>query len=131
MCGFVSIINKNGKQVNLQLLEKMASLIEHRGPDDEGYYIKDNVGFFHKRLSIIDLAYGHQPMHSDGNCIVYNGEIYNYIELREKLKNKNHNFETNSDTEVILKAYKQYGIDFLTKLNGMFAFLILDKRKNR
>lgn len=131
MCGFVGIINKNGNQVNLSLLERMASLLEHRGPDDEGFHIKNNIGFYHKRLSIIDIENGHQPMHSYSNCIVYNGEIYNYIELREELKNKNHNFKTNSDTEVILEAYHEYGIDLFNKLNGMFAFLIHDKKRNR
>ena len=131
MCGLVGIINKNNKKVDLRLLERMASKIENRGPDDEGYFIDENIGFFHKRLSIIDISQGHQPMFSSENCIVYNGEIYNYIELREELKSKGHSFNTNSDTEVILKTYEEHGLECFNKLNGMFAFLIYDKRKKR
>jgi asparagine synthase (glutamine-hydrolysing) len=130
MCGFVGIINKN-KPVDINILEPMAATIAHRGPDEEGCYIEKNVGFFHKRLSIIDLATGQQPMESNDLIIVFNGEIYNYIELREELKRKGHSFKTTSDTEVILKMYEEYGHECIKKLNGMFSFLIYDKNRDQ
>lgn len=130
MCGFVGIINKNGQEADDYILRKMATTIHHRGPDEEGILIEGPVVFFHKRLSIIDLSTGHQPMTFDGCSIVYNGEIYNYIELREDLKRKGHYFQTTSDTEVILHLYKEYGAELVNLLNGMFAFIILDKQKN-
>lgn len=131
MCGIVSIINKNQKPVDEKTLEKMASKIHHRGPDEDGIMIEGPVGFFHKRLSIIDLDSGRQPMTFDNCTIVYNGEVYNYIELRESLKHKGHQFETSSDTEVILHLYAEYGDDFVHLLNGMFAFIIYDRHENR
>ena len=88
MCGFVGIINKDNKIVNSHLLKSMASVIHHRGPDEEGIFVDGPVGFYHKRLSIIDLSTGRQPMTFNGCTIVYNGEIYNYIELRDDLKRK-------------------------------------------
>jgi asparagine synthase (glutamine-hydrolysing) len=131
MCGFAGIVNKNGHKADSNLLRKMASVIHHRGPDDEGLLEEGNIGFFHKRLSIIDLATGHQPMTFDDYTIVFNGEIYNYIELREDLIRKGHKFCTTSDTEVILQMYAEYGDKFVGLLNGMFAFIILDRRENR
>ncbi len=131
MCGIVGIINKSKRVVELDVLSKMANTLSHRGPDDEGYYIEKNIGFYHKRLSIIDLVSGHQPMTSNGNTIVFNGEIYNYVELKNELKNNMVDFSTNSDTEVILKMYEKYGLDSIYLLNGMFAFLIHDKNTNR
>lgn len=102
----------------------------HRGPDDEGHFIKDNIGFYHKRLSIIDLAQGQQPMTINGKTIVFNGEIYNYVELREILKSKGIAFETNSDTEVILRLYEDRGESCVDLLNGMFAFIIYDPARS-
>src|SRR6185312_4264798 len=131
MCGIVGIINKTGHKVEYDLLEKMASTIHHRGPDEDGVIIDENIGFFHKRLSIIDLSSGQQPMTFNNFTIVFNGEIYNYIELREVLKKKGHSFHTTSDTEVILHLYAEYGNDFVNLLNGMFAFIIYDKNKNQ
>ena len=131
MCGFVGIINKNKQEVNNDLLIKMAATIHHRGPDDDGIFIEGNIGFFHKRLSIIDLSTGQQPMTFDDCTVVYNGEIYNYIELREDLIKKKHKFKTTSDTEVLLHLYIEYGEDFVNLLNGMFAFIIFDKSKNK
>src|SRR6185437_9902574 len=131
MCGIAGIINKTGHDVNFHLLKKMADTIHYRGPDEDGVLIDGSVGFFHKRLSIIDLLSGHQPMVFDNNIIVFNGEIYNYIELRESLKKKGHAFQTTSDTEVILHLYAEYGNDFVNLLNGMFAFIIYDKNKNQ
>ena len=130
MCGFVGIINKDGKLANSLLLEKMASVIHYRGPDEEGSFVDGPVGFYHKRLSIIDLSTGKQPMTFNDCTIVYNGEIYNYIELRDGLKTRGHHFESTSDTEVILHMYFEFGNDFINDLNGMFAFIIYDKRKN-
>jgi len=131
MCGIVGIINKNNEQVSSNLLTTMAATIHHRGPDEDGIFIDNNIGFFHKRLSIIDLSTGQQPMTFDDCTIIYNGEIYNYIELREELKQKNHSFKTTSDTEVLLHLYKEYGDDFINQLNGMFAFILFDKTKNK
>jgi asparagine synthase (glutamine-hydrolysing) len=130
MCGIVGIINQF-KPVDPVILESMATAISHRGPDDEGHFIEENVGFYHKRLSIIDLKSGHQPMVSDDLVIVFNGEIYNYIELREELKWKGHKFKTTSDTEVILKMYTEYGLECINRLNGMFSFLIYDKTREQ
>jgi asparagine synthase (glutamine-hydrolysing) len=131
MCGIAGIINKTGLEVNYHLLKKMADTIHYRGPDEDGVMIDGPVGFFHKRLSIIDLLSGQQPMFFENNIIVFNGEIYNYIELRENLKKKGHSFQTSSDTEVILHLYVEYGNDFVNLLNGMFAFIIYDKNKNQ
>jgi asparagine synthase (glutamine-hydrolysing) len=131
MCGFVGIINRENKTVDSQLLKDMASVIHHRGPDADGIFIDGSVGFYHKRLSIIDLSTGNQPMTFLDCTIVYNGEIYNYIELRDDLKKRGHQFKTTSDTEVILHMYHEFGDAFINDLNGMFAFIIYDKHKNR
>ena len=131
MCGIAAIINKTGRKAELPLLEKMASTIHHRGPDDDGVMVDGPIGFFHKRLSIIDIECGKQPMTFNNCTIVYNGEIYNYIELSEELKKKGHTFQTSSDTEVILHMYSEYGNEFVNLLNGMFAFIIYDKNKNK
>jgi len=131
MCGFVGIINRNKAEANGNLLKDMASVIHYRGPDEEGLFIDGPVGFYHKRLSIIDLSTGKQPMTLDDCTIVFNGEIYNYIELKDDLKRRGHNFKTTSDTEVILHMYQEFGESFINELNGMFAFIIYDKRKNK
>ncbi len=131
MCGFVGIINKNGRDVQLPLLRDMAETIHHRGPDEDGHFIEKNIGFYFKRLSIIDLETGQQPMTSGEYTIVFNGEIYNYIELREELSAKGVAFNTRSDTEVILKMYETFGLEAICRLNGMFAFLIYDRWNNR
>jgi asparagine synthase (glutamine-hydrolysing) len=131
MCGFVGILNKDGNLADRYLLKSMAFVINYRGPDEEGFFIDGPVGFYHKRLSIIDLSTGRQPMTFKNCTIVYNGEIYNYIELREDLKKKGHQFETTSDTEVILHMYVEYGDNFVNDLNGMFSFIIYDKLRNR
>lgn len=130
MCGIVGIIDKTGKEVAYPILKKMADTIHHRGPDEDGLMIDGSVGFFHKRLSIIDLSTGQQPMAFENYTIVFNGEIYNYIELKKELKKKGHVFHTTSDTEVILHLYKEYGSDSVNLLNGMFAFIIYDKNNN-
>ncbi len=131
MCGFVGLINKINSKIDPQLLKLMADTLSHRGPDDEGSFIDNNIGFYHKRLSIIDLSSGHQPMSFGNYTLVYNGEIYNYIELREELKSKGHKFVTQSDTEVIIRMYDEYGVDSINLLNGMFAFLLYDKKEQK
>jgi asparagine synthase (glutamine-hydrolysing) len=129
MCGFVGIISRNQGDLSLPILKQMADKISHRGPDDEGHFIDESVAFYHKRLSIIDLRTGQQPMTCGPATIVFNGEIYNYIELRQTLIGFGHHFETASDTEVILRMYLEYGPSFINQLNGMFAFLLYDKSK--
>ncbi len=132
MCGIAGIFNfKSGLPVEEEELMLMCDIQKHRGPDDFGYYINGHLGLGHRRLSIIDLSTGHQPMANEDNSfyIIYNGEVYNYIELREMLKKKGHQFRTTSDTEVILKMYIEFGPGCLAHLNGMFAFAIYDNRK--
>jgi asparagine synthase (glutamine-hydrolysing) len=117
--------------VQPELLRRMAHRIAHRGPDDEGVYTSAGVGLFHKRLSIIDLTSGHQPMTFGDVTVVFNGEIYNYIELREELQRLGHSFQTTSDTEVLLRCYLHYGDRCVERLNGMFAFVLHDARRKR
>lgn len=133
MCGICGIINFDGKIVQDNQIQPMIDALKHRGPDDEGLFLDNNVGLGHARLSIIDLTTGgHQPMFShDGRyCIVFNGEIYNYLELKDELSPK-YAFKTESDTEVILAAYQEWGEDCLHRFNGMFAFVIYDTIKTR
>ncbi len=106
----------------------MASTIEHRGPDDEGYYSSGQVGLGFRRLSIIDLNTGHQPICNEHGTVwvVFNGEIYNYQELREQLQAKGHVFKTQTDTEVIVHAYEEYGESCVERLRGMFGFAVWD-----
>ena len=105
MCGIAGIINKKGTILSLTALKAMTDAVVHRGPDGEGHFIEANIGFGHRRLAIIDLSEaGHQPMEYDNLVITYNGEIYNYIEIRKELEEKGSIFKTQTDTEVILKA---------------------------
>lgn len=131
MCGLVAIISKNGRPVDDDALGRMGELVAHRGPDDKGAWSDGTVGFYHRRLTIIDLVSGQQPMTRNGVTIVFNGEIYNYVELREELKRQGAEFETTSDTEVLLQAYLSWGTASLKKLVGMFAFVIHDANQNR
>ena len=128
MCGFVGYINKEkDKKDNIK---KMADLIAHRGPDSEGYYTDENIALGFRRLSIIDLNNGSQPIYNEdkSKVIIFNGEIYNFEPLREDLIKKGHTFTTKTDTEVILHGYEEYGEKILDKLRGMFAFVIYDKK---
>lgn len=111
----------------------MRDLMTHRGPDDAGVYLNKNIGLAHRRLSIIDVAGGYQPLSNEDDTvwIIYNGEIYNYLDLKETLKSKGHVFKTNSDTEVILHAYEEFGVGCLEYMRGMFAFAIWDDRKKQ
>lgn len=128
MCGFVGYINK--KEKKQEVIKAMNDMIIHRGPDDESYYADEDVSLAFRRLSIIDLENGRQPMMNEDESIVimFNGEIYNFQDLRRDLEKK-HTFKNNSDTEVILHGYEEYGKDILKRLRGMFAFVIWDKNK--
>ncbi|HVS22011.1 MAG TPA: asparagine synthase (glutamine-hydrolyzing) [Pyrinomonadaceae bacterium] len=130
MCGIAGIVRSDGAQVDRDLLARMNEAIRHRGPDDDGFYFSDGVGLAMRRLSIIDLKTGQQPIHNHDRTawIVFNGEIYNYRELREQLEKLGHTFYTDSDTEAIVHAYDQYGTDCPKHLRGMFAFAIWDER---
>ena len=134
MCGITGIYNFDKKKVDKALLEKMTAIIQHRGHDNQGIHITNNIGLGYRRLTIIDTKEQQQPiLHTkDSNYwITFNGEIYNYKHLREDLIEKGHKFYTKTDTEVVLHAYKEYGEKCLSFLNGMFAFAILDKIKNK
>jgi len=130
MCGIVGIVRNDGKPVDEELLARMNNAIRHRGPDDDGFYVNGSVGLGMRRLAIIDLKGGAQPIHNQdrSSWIVFNGEIYNYLELREKLEKLGHTFYTNSDTEAIVHAYDQFGADCPKHLRGMFAFAIWNER---
>ena len=130
MCGIVGIANANSQGASREILERMNAAIVHRGPDEDGFYVNENVGLAMRRLSIIDLAGGQQPIYNADKTalIVFNGEIYNFQELRADLEKQGDEFDTNSDTEVILHLYDKYGADCVQHLRGMFAFAIWDKR---
>src|SRR5262249_1587910 len=115
------------------LIRAMTDTMQHRGPDDQGFYISGQIGLGFRRLSIIDLAGGHQPISNEGGnvWVVFNGEIYNYRTLREDLIGKGHSFKTSSDTEVIVHLYEEYGTDCVQRLRGMFAFAIWDAREEQ
>src|SRR6185436_16873486 len=130
MCGITGIVRRDGAQIDRELLARMNDAIRHRGPDDDGFYFGDGVGLAMRRLAIIDLKSGKQPIHNHDRTawIVFNGEIYNYLELRQQLEKLGHTFYTNSDTEAIVHAYDQYGSDCPKYLRGMFVFAIWDER---
>ena len=129
MCGIAGYISDT--KPSKKILKAMTDRIAHRGPDAEGFYLDDNAALGHRRLSIIDLSTGDQPIFNEDKsmAIIYNGEVYNYIELREELKQKKYKFYTSTDTEVILHGYEEWGKDVTKKLRGMFAFAIWDKNK--
>ena len=130
MCGIAGIVRTAGAPVNRDLLERMNEAIRHRGPDEDGFYFNDGVGLAIRRLAIIDLKTGQQPIHNRDRTkwLVFNGEIYNYREVRAQLEDLGHKFYTDSDTEVVVAAYDQYGTDCPRHLRGMFAFAIWDER---
>lgn len=130
MCGIAGIILKDFAGINKSDLQSMTDKIIHRGPDGEGHYINSNIGLGHRRLAILDLSEaGHQPMIDEEFVLTYNGEIYNYLEIKEELKKLGHIFKTDSDTEVIIYAYKEWSTDCVLKFNGMWAFALYDKTK--
>ncbi len=130
MCGITGFMHFEDRPVEENVLKRMMSTLVHRGPDAEGLYIDGSMGLGHRRLAIIDLATGEQPLVEDNNnfALVFNGEIYNYLELRDDLRKRGHQFKTESDTEVVLKAYREWGVDCLSRFNGMWAFALWDKR---
>ncbi len=134
MCGIVGIFDPEGRrETDRALLQRMTRSIAHRGPDGEGLHVEGGVGLGHRRLSIIDLAGGAQPMWNEEEdvCVVFNGEIYNFAELREELQKFGHRFRTRSDTEVIVHAFEQWGERCVEHFHGMFAFALFDRRHER
>lgn len=132
MCGIAGIYQKD--KIDLKVLNQMTDIMIHRGPDDRGVFVNENVGLGHRRLAILDLTLlGHQPMNSpdDRYTIVYNGEIYNFLEIKKELQEKGYKFKSSSDTEVILMAYLEWGVKSLDKLNGMWAFAIYDAKTKK
>ena len=133
MCGICGIYRVDGGPVDLESLGRMTSVIQHRGPDGAGSYVADGIGLGHRRLSIIDIAGGSQPVTNEDESLhlIFNGEIYNYIELREDLVKRGHVFKTRSDTEVIVHAYEAWGLDCVSQFNGIFAFALWDSKRKR
>jgi asparagine synthase (glutamine-hydrolysing) len=134
MCGIAGFVQRSGEAAPFRAtLEKMCGTLKHRGPDGEGLWFRGPAALGHRRLSIIDLEGGSQPMATeDGSlCVVFNGEIYNFPELRAELEGKGYSFRTRSDTEVLLHGYRAYGTGLLERLNGMFAFALWDDRNQR
>lgn len=132
MCGIAGVFNyKNNAPVSIETLKAMNHEIIHRGPDDEGFYLQENIGLAFRRLSIIDLNTGNQPIHNEDKTVwvVFNGEIYNFVELREDLKKQGHSFYTRSDTEVIVHLYEEHGTDFPLHLNGMYGITLWDEKR--
>ncbi|RKJ24701.1 asparagine synthetase B, partial [Butyricicoccus sp. 1XD8-22] len=134
MCGFIGYINGTNELDHYKTIETMMDTIIHRGPDSGGIHTDEKVTLGFRRLSIIDLSdVANQPLYSDdGNIVlVFNGEIYNFQELREDLISKGHQFKTKSDSEVLIYGYIEYGEEFVKQLRGMFAFCIWDKKKDQ
>jgi asparagine synthase (glutamine-hydrolysing) len=136
MCGICGEYNFSGRgKTGLAKITKMARLLEHRGPDQQGFYVSadSQTGLGHRRLNIIDLSTGNQPMkNEDGRVvIVFNGEIYNFLELRAELESKGHRFKTRCDTEVIIHLYEQEGVEGFRRMAGMYAFAIYDEKNRR
>jgi asparagine synthase (glutamine-hydrolysing) len=131
MCGICGVVNFDKTNASEHLLSLMIRAMKHRGPDDEGLFIEEDIGLGFVRLSILDLSKeGHQPMVSNDNnyVLVFNGEIYNYLEIRQELIVKGYSFRSETDSEVLLNAYIEWGYDFLNRLNGMFAFAIFNRK---
>ncbi|HVI09868.1 MAG TPA: asparagine synthase (glutamine-hydrolyzing) [Candidatus Binatia bacterium] len=133
MCGICGIAKFDGAGVRQEIVRRMADTLWHRGPDDAGYHFEPSLGLGHRRLSIIDLDSGHQPLANEDESIwvVFNGEIYNYLELRSQLEGKGHRFRTRSDTEVIVHLYEEVGEDCFARLRGMFAIALWDRTRQQ
>jgi len=134
MCGIVGIFDLNHDPVSPGLIKTMADILRHRGPDDHGYYIDENLALAHRRLSIIDLSpAAHQPMSNEDATVImtYNGEIYNYQELRTQLTSLGHRFHSQTDSETVIHSYEEWGIECVQRFNGMFAFALWDRKARR
>lgn len=133
MCGIAGVCNSDSTKVDSHLLRRMIGMVRHRGPDDWGVYSDDGIGLAHARLSIIDLSTGQQPMHNEDQSlwITFNGEIFNYVELRQELLHRGHRFTTQSDTEVILHLYEEEGEDCVRRMNGQWGFALWDSRRHK
>ncbi|MCB0255199.1 MAG: asparagine synthase (glutamine-hydrolyzing) [Anaerolineae bacterium] len=133
MCGIIGKLSLTSEPITQPLVKAMCDVIAHRGPDDWGAYVCGPVGLGNRRLSIIDLEGGHQPISNEDETIwiVFNGEIYNFPELRQELEQQGHDFRTHTDTEVIVHLYEEHGVDCLQRLNGMFAFALWDEPRQR
>lgn len=134
MCGIAGIVSADaGDRIDPAAIHRMCAAILHRGPDDEGVFVKDGTGLGMRRLSIIDLSGGHQPVFNEDRTVwvVFNGEIYNFPELRADLMQRGHHFSTHTDTEVIVHLYEELGVDCVNKLRGMFAFALYDERRRK
>ena len=134
MCGIAGTFNLNGAPVDAENVKRMCDVMAHRGPDDEGVFLDGSVGLGHRRLSIIDLsAAGHQPMFNEDRTIalVFNGEVYNFRELRHHLECLGHYFHSQTDTEVVIHAYEEWGEKCVARFNGMFAFGLWDSGKRQ
>jgi len=127
MCGITGIVDLRGERpIDERLLRRMNGLLNHRGPDGDGFHIEPGVGLGHRRLSIIDLEGGKQPLYNEDNTVVvtFNGEIFNFMEIEADLVKRGHKFRTRSDTEVIVHAWEEWGVECLKRFNGMFAFAV-------
>ena len=133
MCGIVGMLDLQGRTVDQAWIDSMNGSIVHRGPDDSGSYVRGSVGLGMRRLSIIDVAGGHQPVYNEDKSVwvVFNGEIYNHLELRRDLEKAGHRFYTNSDSETLVHLYEQYGVEGVSKLRGMFAYALWDEKADR
>ncbi|OGX68553.1 MAG: asparagine synthase (glutamine-hydrolyzing), partial [Paenibacillus sp. RIFOXYA1_FULL_44_5] len=131
MCGISGVLYFEPKEPSSRLLKQMTDVIQHRGPDDTGFFAEDHIGLGFRRLSIIDIKEGHQPLSNEDDSvwIIFNGEIYNYKVLRDELTARGHSFKTHTDTEVIVHLYEEYGTKCVQHLRGMFGFVIWDRRK--
>ncbi len=132
MCGISGVFSFNGNDIiNAELLKSMNNVQAHRGPNDQGYHIKPGIGLGHRRLSVIDLAGGHQPIYNedDSVVVVFNGEIFNHHDIADELKKLGHTFKTNSDTETIVHAWEEWGVNCVHHFRGMFAFILWDDNK--
>ena len=129
MCAITGIINHHACAEIERLVRRMADAQAHRGPDDEGFFINDDIAFGHRRLAVISPETGHQPIFNEDGTVVaiLNGEIYNHLELRRELEKKGHRFTTKSDTETLVHLYEELGDSFVPRLQGMFAFAIYDR----
>ena len=133
MCGIVGVVDLRGRPIDTSWIDSMNDSLVHRGPDDGGSYVRGSVGLGMRRLSIIDVAGGHQPVYNEDKSVwvVFNGEIYNHLELRADLEKAGHRFYTNSDSETLVHLYEEHGVDGVSKLRGMFAYALWDERAER